>query len=153
MEEAYNTICTTNGEILHNHHYNHTLEPGKMLLLDGGAESPYGYATDVTRTWPCSATFSARQRAAYSAVLSAQKIAIDMVKPGVETKDIHLAACLELSKFLVDEGLIHGTPEDAVASGAHAVFFPHGIGHLLGLDVLDMENFGDRAAYAQGAAV
>ena len=150
LEEAYNTICTTNGEILHNHHYNHTLEPGKMLLLDGGAESPYGYATDVTRTWPCSATFSARQRAAYSAVLSAQKIAIDMVKPGVETKDIHLAACLELSKFLVDEGLIHGTPEDAVASGAHAVFFPHGIGHLLGLDVHDMENFGDRATYAQG---
>ena len=148
-EEAYNTICTTKGEILHNHHYDNNLDAGKLLLLDGGAESPYGYATDVTRTWPTSIQFTQRQRAAYRAVLRAQEVAIDMVRPNIRTRDIHIAASLELAKFLVDENLLTCNAEDAVESGAHALFFPHGIGHLLGLDVHDMENFGDVVAYSK----
>lgn len=149
-EEAYNTICTTKGEVLHNHNYDNNLDAGKLLLLDGGAESPYGYATDVTRTWPTSLRFTTRQRVAYNAVLQAQQVAIDMVRPTVRTKDIHIAASLELAKFLVDENLLTCNAEDAVESGVHALFFPHGIGHLLGLDVHDMENFGDVAAYSEG---
>jgi Xaa-Pro aminopeptidase len=138
------------GEILHNHAYKNQLKDGDLLLLDGGAESPFGYATDVTRTWPVSGRFSSKQQRAYEAVLKSQEQAIDMVRPGVRYRDIHMAASLSLSEFLVDEKLLLGNPKDLVIQGAHALFFPHGIGHLLGLDVHDMENFGDKAAYTKG---
>ena len=147
---AYHSIVTVDGEILHNHAYKNSLTDGDLLLLDGGAESPFGYATDVTRTWPVSGQFTSKQAAAYTAVLSSQKTAIDMVRPGIRYRDIHLAASTILAEFLVSENLISGHPEDLVDQGAHALFFPHGIGHLLSLDVHDMENFGDRAAYAPG---
>lgn len=147
---AYTSIVTVRGEILHNHGRDNLLEDGQLLLLDGGAESITGYATDVTRTWPVNGQFSPRQKAAYEAVLAAQHAAIDLCRPGVRYRDVHLAACLELARFLVDEGLVRGSPEDAVARGAHALFFPHGVGHLLGMDVHDLENFGDQAAYAPG---
>ena len=147
---AYQSIVTVDGEILHNHAYKNQLKDDDLLLLDGGAESPYGYATDVTRTWPVSGEFSPKQRRAYQAVLRSQEQAIDMVRPGVQYRDIHMAASLTLAEFLVDEDLLIGKPEYLVNQGAHALFFPHGIGHLLGLDVHDMENFGDRAAYAKG---
>ena len=147
---AYHSIVTVDGEILHNHAYKNTLQNGDLLLLDGGAESPYGYATDVTRTWPVSGQFSPEQYRAYQAVLQSQEQAIDMVRPGTRYRDIHMAVSLTLAEFLVDEQLLIGSPEDLVERGAHALFFPHGVGHLLGLDVHDMENFGDRAAYAEG---
>jgi len=150
LATAYHSIVTVDGEILHNHAYKNTLRDGDLLLLDGGAESPFGYATDVTRTWPVSGQFTPKQKAAYTAVLSAQKAAIDMVRTGVRYRDIHMKASKVLTEFLVSEKLLLGQPEDLVSQGAHALFFPHGIGHLLSLDVHDMENFGDRAAYAPG---
>lgn len=149
LQTAYQSIVTVKGEILHNHHYTNLLSAGDLLLLDGGAESPFGYATDVTRTWPVSGRFTAQQERAYKAVLQSQEVAIDMIRPGVRYRDIHMKASLILTEFLVDEGLLIGTAESLVEQGAHALFFPHGIGHLLGLDVHDMENFGDRAAYAK----
>jgi Xaa-Pro aminopeptidase len=150
LTSAYDPILTVRGEVLHNFHATHTLEAGQLLLLDGGAEAATGYATDVTRTWPVDGRFSPRQRAAYEAVLAAQEACIDMVRPGTRYRDIHDRASLELSRWLVDEGLLTCSPEAAVASGAHAVFFPHGVGHLIGLDVHDLENFGDRPAYPPG---
>lgn len=150
LSTAYHSIVTVDGEVLHNHAYRNPLQDGDLLLLDGGAESPFGYATDVTRTWPVSGRFSDQQRRAYTAVLEAQQVSINMVRPGVRYRDIHMATCQVLAEFLVEEGLLKGKPTYLVEQGVHALFFPHGVGHLLGLDVHDMENFGDRVAYAEG---
>ena len=150
LVSAYESIVTVRGEILHNHHRVNTLSGGQLLLLDGGAEAGCGLGTDVTRTWPVSGRFTARQRAAYDAVLEAQRTAIDMVRPGTRYRDIHTAASRVLARFLADEGLLRCSVDEAIETGAHAVFFPHGVGHLIGLDVHDLENFGDRAAYAPG---
>jgi Xaa-Pro aminopeptidase len=147
LTNAYDSIVTVRGEVLHNFHRVNRLERGQLLLLDGGAEARSGHATDVTRTWPVDGCFTPRQRAAYEAVLEVQLQAIDQIKPGVRYRDVHIQACIGLARFLVDEGLVRGTPEGIVESGAHALFFPHGLGHLIGLDVHDLENFGDRAAY------
>jgi Xaa-Pro aminopeptidase len=147
---AYPTICTVRGEVLHNFHHVNPLKEGQLMLLDGGAEAATGYATDVTRTWPVSGSFIGRQRAAYDAVLEAQLKAIDLVRAGTRYRDVHTCASLVLAQFLADEGLITIDPETAVACGAQALFFPHGVGHLIGLDVHDLENFGDRAAYPPG---
>lgn len=150
LSTAYHSIVTVDGEVLHNHAYRNPLADGDLLLLDGGAESPFGYATDVTRTWPVSGRFNDQQRRAYSAVLKAQQVSISMVRPGVRYRDIHMATCQVLAEFLVEEGLLKGNSTLLVEQGAHAMFFPHGVGHLLGLDVHDMENFGDCVAYAEG---
>lgn len=150
LTNAYSSIVTVQGEVLHNFHRINRLQDGQLMLLDGGAEAPTGHATDVTRTWPVNGRFSAKQRAAYDAVLEAQLQSIDRVRPGVRYREVHQRASLVLSQFLVDEGLLRGSPESAVESGAHALFFPHGVGHLIGLDVHDLENFGDRAAYPPG---
>jgi Xaa-Pro aminopeptidase len=149
---AYDSIVTVRGEILHNPHHDNPLSAGDLLLLDGGAELPSGHCTDVTRTWPVSGTFSGRQRSAYEAVLAAQEAAIARCVPGVRYRDVHLESARVLTRWLVDEGLVRGNVDDAVAAGAHAIFYPHGCGHLLGLDVHDLEQFGDRAAYGPGAA-
>lgn len=150
MQPAYGTICTVRGEVLHMEQSTGTCREGQLLLLDGGAEAPSGYATDVTRTWPVSGRFTPRQRAAYDAVLAAQEAAIAMVRPGVRYRSVHDAASRVLARWLVDEGLLRGEPEGLVERGAHALFFPHGTGHLLGLDVHDLEAFGDRATYGPG---
>ena len=150
LTQAYDSIVTVRGEVLHNFHYDNRLEDGQLLLLDGGAEARTGYATDVTRTWPVSGCFSPRQRAAYDAVLAAQQAAIAQVRVGVRYRDIHRTAARVLARFLVDEGLLRGDPDNLVECGAHALFFPHGVGHLIGLDVHDLEPFGDRAHYGPG---
>lgn len=152
LVNAYESIVTVRGEILHNFHKQHWMQAGQLLLLDGGAEAESGYATDVTRTWPVTGRFTDQQRDAYSAVLEAQRAAIRRVRPGVRYRDVHDAASLVLARFLKDQGLLTVDPESAVERGAHALFFPHGVGHLIGLDVHDLENFGDRAAYAPGRA-
>jgi Xaa-Pro aminopeptidase len=150
LTNAYGSIVTVRGEVLHNFHTTNTLQDGQLLLLDGGGESRRGYANDVTRTWPVSGTFSPRQRAAYDAVLASQEAAIAMVRPGVRYRDIHMAAARVLATFLQDEGLLTVDADAALETGAHTLFFPHGVGHLIGLDVHDLEAFGDRAHYAPG---
>jgi Xaa-Pro aminopeptidase len=149
MEPAYGSIVTVHGEILHNNTYHHRLEPGDLLLADVGGEH-HGWASDVTRTWPVSAKWSATQRAFYDLVLAANEAAIALVRPGVRYRDVHLRAAVVLARGLVDEGILKGDPEGLVERGAHALLFPHGVGHLLGLDVHDMEDLGDRAGYAAG---
>lgn len=149
---AYGSIVTVRGEILHNHEHSGQLRNGELLLADVGAETDTGYAADITRTWPVSGRFSASQRELYQVVLGAQKSAIAAARPGVRFRDVHLCAARALTDGLLALGILRGDCEELVARGAHALFMPHGIGHLLGLDVHDMEDLGDRAGYPQGVA-
>ncbi len=141
--QAYDPIVTVHGEVLHNHSYRNVLAEGGLVLNDSGAESPLGYASDITRTFPVSGRFSPLQADLYRAVLRTQLGAIAMIRPGVSYREVHLGACLVLAGCLRDLGLMKGDPAAAVEAGAHALFLPHGIGHMLGLDVHDMEDLGD----------
>ncbi|MEM6519850.1 MAG: aminopeptidase P family protein, partial [Cyanobacteria bacterium P01_C01_bin.70] len=150
MTTAYNSIVTVHGEVLHNEHYHHTLQPEDLLLVDVGAEAPTGWASDITRTWPVTGNFSATQRDLYDIVLAAHDACIAAARPGMEYREVHLLACHVLAAGLVDLGILRGDPASLVEQDAHALFFPHGVGHLLGLDVHDMEDLGDLAGYAAG---
>ncbi len=150
MTTSYNSIVTVRGEVLHNEHYHHSLQPGDLLLADVGAETETGWAGDVTRTWPVSGKFSSTQRDIYNVVLAAHDACIAKIQPGVEYGDIHLQAATAIAEGLVELGILQGNPQDLVEIDAHALFFPHGIGHLLGLDVHDMEDLGDLAGYEEG---
>jgi Xaa-Pro aminopeptidase len=150
---AFPPICSVHGETLHNPFYRNTLEAGDWLVLDSGVETPARYASDLTRTIPVSGTFSSQQRAIYEAVLRAQTGAIAAVAPGVPYRDVHLGAARSFVNDLTGLGLMKGNADDAVAAGAHALFFPHGLGHMMGLDVHDMENLGeDIVGYEAGEA-
>ncbi|MEG5064525.1 aminopeptidase P family protein [Microcoleus sp. B3-A4] len=150
MTYAYPSIVTVHGEVLHSEHYHNPLQTGDLLLADVGAETSMGWAADVTRTWPVSGKFSPTQRAIYDVVLAAHDACIDKVSPGVEYQDIHLLAARIMAEGLVDLGILRGNVEDLVEMDAHALFFVHGIGHLIGLDVHDMEDLGDLAGYEAG---
>ncbi|MBI3487318.1 MAG: aminopeptidase P family protein [Acidobacteria bacterium] len=140
---SYPVIATVHGEVLHNHHYHHRLEPGQLFLLDAGAETPAGYAGDLTSTFPVSPAFTPRQRDIHDLVLRAFLAAVEALRPGVNFRDVHLLACRTLASGLKDLGLMKGDADEAVTAGAHALFFPCGLGHLMGLDVHDMENLGE----------
>lgn len=150
MTCAYSSIVTIHGEVLHNDVYSHSIQPGDLLLADVGAETASGWAADVTRTWPVSGKFSATQRDLYEVVLAAHDACIEQARPGVEYRDLHFLACRAIATGLVDLGILKGNPDSLVEQDAHALFFPHGVGHLLGLDVHDMEDLGDLAGYAKG---
>jgi Xaa-Pro aminopeptidase len=141
---AFPTILTMDGQILHNHSHVHKLAKGRLLVVDAGAESPLHYAADITRTIPVGGRFTARQREIYELVLAANENAIKAIKPGRIYKDIHLAAAKTIAVGLKGLGLMTGDMEEAVSRGAHALFFPHGLGHMIGLDVHDMENLGEK---------
>ncbi|NEP01834.1 MAG: aminopeptidase P family protein [Symploca sp. SIO2E9] len=147
---AYGSIVTVHGQVLHNHHYQHPLQAGDLLLADVGAETEMGWAADITRTWPVSGKFSPTQRDLYEIVLAAHDACIAKVRPGIEYLDIHLLAATVIAQGLVDLGILRGKASDLVEMDAHAIFFPHGVGHLLGLDVHDMEDLGDLASYQKG---
>ena len=149
-EQAYIPIVSVHGEILHNHHYSNRLEGGQLLLNDSGCESPRCYAADITRTIPVNGRFSSQQADVYDAVLATQLAAIAKIHPGIEYKEVHLHAAKVMVDGLKSIGVMKGSTEDAVASGAHALFFPHGLGHMLGLDVHDMEDLGDVVGYQNG---
>jgi Xaa-Pro aminopeptidase len=150
MVPAYGSIVTVQGEVLHQERSPHPLTPGDLLLVDAGAESPGGWASDVTRTWPVSGRFTGPQRDIYDCVLAAHDACIAAIAPGVEFRDLHVLAGRVLTEGLRDLGILRGEMEGLLEQGAIAVFFPHGIGHLLGLDVHDMEDLGDLAGYAPG---
>ncbi|MFP4298181.1 MAG: aminopeptidase P N-terminal domain-containing protein [Spirulinaceae cyanobacterium] len=150
MTCAYASIVTTRGEVLHNEDYSGELQPNDLILADAGAETPLGWAADITRTYPVKGRFSATQRSLYDVVLAAHDACIDKLHPGVEYSDIHLLGGTVLAEGLINLGILRGQAEDLVDRDAHALFFPHGIGHLLGLDVHDMEDLGDLAGYAPG---
>lgn len=136
-------ICSVHGETLHNPYYRNQLKAGDVMVLDSGAETPNAYASDITRTLPIGGTFTPQQRLIYEIVLRAEMGAIAAVKPGVTYRDVHLGAARSIVVDLTAAGLMKGDPDAAVAAGAHALFFPHGLGHMIGLDVHDMENLGE----------
>ena len=149
--QAFEAIVTVHGETLHNQAYSHKIEPDDMIVIDCGAESRNGYCADITRTYAASGWFSAKKRALYDAVLAAQAAGIRQTQVvGTTQYDVHMAACRALTLALQDVGLMRGNVDDSLAAGAHALFMPHGIGHMLGLDAHDMENYGDDVGYAPG---
>lgn len=150
LSPGYTPIVTTHGEILHAERSDGLLEPGELLLCDVGGEVREGWNADITRTWPVNGKFSPTQRDVYQAVLDVQKRAIEGARPGVDYTALHLTALRQMAESLVELGILRGSTDALVETGAASVFFPHGLGHLLGLDVHDMEDLGDRAGYAPG---
>ena len=140
---SFPAIVTVHGETLHNHYYGNTLKEGNLLIVDAGAETLLHYASDITRPVPVSGKFTLRQRDIYQIVLHAQKTSIEMIRPGLSYRDVHINAAKVIAQGLKDVGLMKGNIDDAVNSGAHALFFPHGLGHMMGLDVHDMEGLGE----------
>lgn len=140
---SFPIILSQNGETLHNHYHGNMLQEGKLMLTDTGAETPLHYASDHTRTVPVGGKFSQKQKDIYNIVLNANNHAISLIKPGILYRDIHLESVRIIAEGLTDLGIMKGNPEDAVRNGAHAMFMPHGLGHMMGLDVHDMENLGE----------
>lgn len=136
-------ICTIHGEILHNHNYTHPLEKGRLLLVDAGAELPNGYCGDLSSTFPVFGKLSQRQRCIYDIVEASHQVAVDSLVPGHSFKESYYQACATIVEGMKALGLMKGDTMEAVYAGAHAMFMPCGLGHLMGLDVHDMENLGE----------
>lgn len=141
---SFPIIGTINGQFLHNHYHGNHLKDGELFLLDAGYETPMGYAGDLSSTFPVSGKFTERQKEIYRITLEAHNKAIELSIPGVNFKDIHLRVGKIIFDGLKALGLTKGDTNEAVANGAHALFFPCGTGHLMGLDVHDMENLGEQ---------
>jgi Xaa-Pro aminopeptidase len=139
---SFPVILSQNGETLHNHNHSRVLKKGRLLLVDAGAESLLHYASDFTRTTPVGGKFSGQQREVYEIVLSANNRATELIRPGVTYLSVHLAIAEVIADGLKAIGLMKGDMKAAVAAGAHALFMPHGLGHMMGLDVHDMEDLG-----------
>ena len=140
---SFPIILTINGQILHNHYHGNMLEEGRLLVNDSGAESLLHYAADITRTIPVSGKFSQKQREIYEIVLSSQEVAIQAIRPDIKNRDVHLKTAKVIAEGLKGLGIMTGDTDEAVQEGAHALFFPHGLGHQMGLDVHDMEDLGE----------
>ena len=139
---SFPVISSQNGETLHNHDHSKILTKGRLMLTDAGAETNMNYCSDNTRVTPIGG-FTQKQKEIYEIVRSATNQSIEMCKPGVYYKDVHLHAAKVVAQGLTDLGIMKGNVEDAVKNGAHAMFFPHGLGHMMGLDVRDMEDYGE----------
>jgi len=140
---SFPIILSINGQTLHNHSHGNILSKGKMMVTDAGAETNLHYASDITRTTPVGGKFNEKQREIYEIVLKANTEAIKATKPGMSNRDLHFMACKIITSEMKNLGLMKGDVDEAVASGAHALFMPHGLGHLMGLDVHDMEALGE----------
>ena len=140
---SFPVIATINGQTLHNHYHGNTVVDGKLFLLDCGAETSMGYAGDMSSTFPTGKKFTTEQKEIYNIALAAHEKAISMLAPGVAFKDIHLATAKVITEGMKSMGFMRGNTNDAVAAGAHAMFFPCGLGHMMGLDVHDMEDLGE----------
>lgn len=140
---SFHTICTTNGQILHNHFHGNIFKEGDIVLLDCGARLENGYCGDMTTVFPVSGRFDSRQKDIYSLLIEMFDRAEECTKPGVTNKSVHLEVCKVLVEGLIKREIMRGSVDEIVDAGAHALFFPHGLGHMIGLDVHDMENFGE----------
>jgi Xaa-Pro aminopeptidase len=140
---SFPVILSQNGETLHNHDHSQTLTDGRLLLIDAGAETASHYASDFTRTLPVGGRFTTKQKEIYNIVLAANNYAISTAKPGITYAGVHLGAAKIITQGLQALGLMKGDVDESVAAGAHALFFPHGLGHQIGLDVHDMEDLGE----------
>ena len=139
---SFPVILSQNGETLHNHNHSQILQDGRLLLVDAGAEIGSHYASDFTRTMPVSGRFTQKQREIYEIVLAANNRGRELTKPGATYLSVHLAAAEVIASGLKEIGLMKGDVKEAVRNGAHALFMPHGLGHMMGLDVHDMEDLG-----------
>lgn len=139
---SFPIILSQNGETLHNHDHSQILTPGRLLIVDAGAESLLHYSSDFTRTIPVGGSFTTRQKEIYDIVLAANNKATELIKPGITYLSVHLAVARVIASGLKELGLMKGDLDEAVKNGAHALFFPHGLGHMMGLDVHDMEDLG-----------
>ncbi|PKQ61316.1 Xaa-Pro aminopeptidase [Labilibaculum filiforme] len=149
---SFPVIATINGQTLHNHYHGNTLKSGDMLLLDCGAENGMHYAGDMSSTFPVDKTFSTRQKEIYQIALNAHNAAIGQLKPGITFKDVHLTACRAIAEGMKQMGFMKGNLDDAIRQGAHALFFQCGTGHMMGMDVHDMENLGEVCVGYNGKA-
>ena len=141
---SFPVIATINGQTLHNHFYGNTIAEGDLFLLDAGAETGMGYAGDLTSTFPVSSTFDDRQKTIWDIVLRAYEAAVAKVAPGIPNIDVHFAACRVIFEGMTELGIMKGDTDEALEAGAHAMVMPHGIGHMMGLDVHDMESLGEQ---------
>ncbi len=141
---AFPIILSQNGETLHNHDHSQTLQKGRLMIVDAGAEVRSHYASDYTRTSPVGGRFTQKQREIYELVLAANNHGRELTKPGTTYLSVHMAAAEVIASGLKELGLMKGDVKEAVRNGAHALFMPHGFGHMLGLDVHDMENLGEQ---------
>jgi len=139
---SFPVIMTVHGETLHNHSHDHRLEVGRMVVMDAGAETAMNYCSDITRSVPVGGRFDDRQRAIYEIVLNANLEAIRVTRPGITYQEVHTAASRVLAQGYKDLGILRGNLDDIVSHGAHSLLMPHGLGHMMGLDVHDMENYG-----------
>ncbi len=140
---SFTSIFSVHGETLHNHSYDNLMKKGQLVVNDSGAESLLHYASDITRTFPVDGKFTDKQKEIYEIVLKAQMDSIKAIKPGKKYKDVHLHTAKVIAKGLKDAGIMKGDVNQAVKEGAHALFFPHGLGHMMGLDVHDLEGLGE----------
>ena len=140
---SFATILTQHGEIFHCHSHDKPLEPGKLLLVDAGAESNQHYASDHTRTYPVSGRFSPVQRDIYQIVYECNELAFSLTRPGIAYRDVHIAAARHMLDCLGQLGIVRGDTDEMVADGIAGLFMPHGLGHNMGLDVHDMEDLGE----------
>ncbi len=140
---SFPIILSVDGQTLHNHNHSNILQKGRMMVTDAGAETNLHYSSDITRTTPVGGKFNQRQKDIYEIVLKANTESIKASKPGISNRDLHLNACTIIASSLKDLGLMKGDVDAAVSAGAHALFMPHGLGHLMGLDVHDMEALGE----------
>jgi len=147
---SFSPIITIHGEILHAHGHPHPLEAGQLLVADAGVQEPCGYASDITRTYPVNGKWTDIQRVLYTTVVRANRETTAQSKPGVRYRELHDLAGRIICEGLVEAGLLKGNPAELAERRAHTLFFTHGLGHLLGLDVHDMEDFDDLAGYAPG---
>ncbi|MCK5066435.1 MAG: aminopeptidase P family protein [Bacteroidales bacterium] len=141
---AFPIIATINGQTLHNHYHGNTIQSGDLFLLDAGAETENHYAGDLSSTFPVDSEFTSLQKEIYQLSLDTHLAAVSMLKPGTAFKEVHLTACRSIFEGLKSFGLTRGNADEAVEAGAHALFFPCGTGHMMGLDVHDMENLGEQ---------
>ena len=139
---SFATIFTQHGEIMHGTPSYNTLESGRLALCDAGAENAENYCSDHTRTFPVNGKFTQRQLDIYRIVEECHDYVLSVAKPGVRYKDVHFAVCRLMTERLKELGLMKGDVDEAVAAGAHAMFLPHGLGHMMGMDVHDMEGLG-----------
>jgi Xaa-Pro aminopeptidase len=140
---SFPVILSIDGQTLHNHYHGNKLTAGRIMVTDAGSQTGLNYASDITRSVPVGGRFSAEQKDIYSIVLKALEEAVLSIKPGIPYREIHLKAATVIARGLKDVGIMKGDYNDAVSSGAHALFFPHGLGHMLGLDAHDMEDLGE----------
>lgn len=140
---SFATILTQHGEIFHCHSHECIVEPGRLMVIDAGAENNMHYASDFTRTYPTSGKFSAMQRDIYQTVYECNELAFGMIRPGIAYRDVHLAVAEHILDNLGQLGLVNGNPSELAADGIAGLFMPHGLGHNMGLDVHDMEDLGE----------